>query len=184
MKVDQKSLSFRIWHSLNGIAVLAALSTVALRKTFLSVKKNAPILQARLAKEGVVLTTEQARDAARAVRDGMWEWHYRIGFMLVFLLAFRLFFGKRSFPGFKSFREGAHAVYLLILGVMAATGISMYYSGILKLSEGAVDQIQEVHEFFLWFFPVFIVFHVAGVILAERKGEQGLILSVFSKLKV
>ena len=183
MKVETKSLSFRIWHSLNGIAVIAALTTVALRKTFLSVKKTAPLIQAKLAKEGVVLTTEQARHAAQAVRDGMWEWHYRIGFMLVFLLAFRLFFGRRAFPRFKSLREGAHTVYLIILGIMAATGVSMYYSGLLKLGEGVVDQIQEVHEFFLWFFPVFLVFHVAGVLLAERRGEKGLILSMVSKVE-
>ena len=73
------ALNFRIWHWLNAAVVLGLLGTVFLRKTFLSWKTNSEILTSKLAEIDIVVTQEQAKVLAKAVRAGMWEWHIILG---------------------------------------------------------------------------------------------------------
>ena len=67
------TLKFRIWHWLNAFVVLGLLGTVFLRKTFLSWRTNSEILMSKLSEFSIVISEEQAKILAKAVRAGMWE---------------------------------------------------------------------------------------------------------------
>ena len=78
------SAHFRLWHWLNAFVVLGLLSTVLLRKTFLSWRTNSEIIMTKLSEAGTEITAEQAKLIAKAIRAGMWEWHIIFGYALTF----------------------------------------------------------------------------------------------------
>lgn len=169
------AVSFRLWHWFNAPVVFLLLMTVFLRKTFLSYKGVALILGEKLRESGVPVQDGVLKDAARAVRDGMWQWHYPLGFVLGGLFLFRIFLAKESFPGLKTWKARFHSSFYLASGFMVLSGCLMYFSDTLGLSEGIVDGIEEIHETAMWYFVGFIVLHLAGVIRAEVTEEPGIV---------
>ena len=171
----KRPMGLRIWHWGSGLTLLLILATVLLRKTFLSSRKMAEVISGELTKGGVQASEEVVKTAARAVRDGMWEWHYRLGFVLAFWFVFRWVAGRYPFPKPKNLKDAIHAVFYLVTAFMAVSGLVMYYSGSLGISDGIVDEIKEIHEAGQWFFFAFIPVHLFAVVRAELKGERGII---------
>lgn len=172
---ERRPLGLRVWHWASAFVVLMILSTVLLRKTFLSARAMSGVIARELGEQGVAVTEDAAKVAARAIRDGMWEWHYRLGFVLAGLFVFRWVFGKFRFPGFRSLRNASHSVFYLIVAFMAVTGLGMYYSSALGIPDEWVDSVVEVHEAGQWFFFCFVPLHIAGMVIAELRGERGIL---------
>ena len=176
---EKRPLGLRIWHWGSGLTLLLILATVLLRKTFLSSRKMAEVISGELAKGGVQVSPDLAKTAARAVRDGMWEWHYRLGFVLVFWFVFRLVAGRFPFPRPKNLKDATHAVFYLVTAFMAVSGLAMYFSGSLGISDAIVDETKEIHEAGQWFFFAFVPVHLFAVVRAELKGgtsgERGIV---------
>jgi len=180
------SVSFRIWHWLNAIAVLGLLGTTFLRKTFLSYKTNARIIQDGLAKMDMEISVDAAKNIAKEIRSPMWEWHYIFGFMLVLLFIYRLVLHFTSRPLFSAAElkesgmhdKGVAFLYLvlyLLTGIMSVTGIVMYFGAELGFEKDTVKAIKEFHELLMYFFAFFVPVHIAGVFMAEQKQQKGIV---------
>lgn len=190
----------RIWHWLNALAILGTLSTVLLRKTFLSWRTNSQLLETRLTDLGVAITTEDAVALAKEIRAPMWEWHYTIGFTLAGLLVLRLLIavvdpaqaplrttwrvlaGFSAAPATEKHRhihrllvKLTYVLFYVMLGFMVVSGLSMYFGDALGLSDALAGKTKEVHELAMWFFPGFVTVHIAGVVVAELRGDRGLV---------
>lgn len=190
----------RIWHWLNAFAMFGTLGTVLLRKTFLSWRTNAQVIEAEVRELGANITAAQAADNAKTIRTPMWEWHYIFGFALIGLLAFRIFIAftdrsqapllsvVREFKRFRMLpaphkRAGAHllmvkasyVVFYLMLLLMGISGSVMYFADTLGIAKETVDSIKGNHELAMWFFVVFVPVHILGIVVAELRGERGLI---------
>lgn len=181
-------LPLRIWHWASGTTILALLGTVYLRGGFLSARKNAALIVDDLKTTVPTLTLENVKPVAEHLRDNMFQWHYYLGLFLAALFIFRLFFGGRSIlprPQ-QDFLKGKHyglvkisyGAFYGVLTYMVLSGVSMYVSGELhwfKIPESIFEAISEVHEFAQWFFVVFILGHLAGVIFAENSTDPGIV---------
>ncbi|QDK37230.1 cytochrome b/b6 domain-containing protein [Bdellovibrio sp. NC01] len=195
-------LSLRLWHWLNALTIFGLVATVVLRKTFLSWRANSQIIQE---KSNHVLDANVANTIAKSLRDQMWDWHYYLGFVLSFLLLWRIcvavrnkntslknqiLTGVKEIPtltGPSKFKAShytlvktAYALFYIVLLYMVLSGITLYFEDALKLSETLEDGLQELHEAAAWFFYAFIVAHIAGVIAAEVRGDSGLISDMFN----
>ena len=53
-------LDFRLWHWINAFVILGLLSTVFLRKTFLSWRTNSELLVQKLSEINIDITSKQA----------------------------------------------------------------------------------------------------------------------------
>ncbi|MNK15837.1 hypothetical protein D3C87_339880 [compost metagenome] len=193
-------LGLRIWHWLNALAIFALLGTVLLRKTFLSWRSNAALIQNRIQEAGGSVSTEVAANIAKELRDLMWEWHVYIGFALGALLIYRLGVGlwtERKCPGvsalksafaFKkaapedknaalheTFVKTGYALFYLVALFMVVSGVLMYFEETLSLSKGFKGLLKETHELLMWFFIIFITGHVIGVVVAENRNDKGLV---------
>jgi Ni,Fe-hydrogenase I cytochrome b subunit len=175
---ERRPLGLRVWHWASALVLLLILSTVLLRKTFLSARAMTGVITRELGEQGVAVSEDAAKVAARAIRDGMWEWHYRLGFVLAGLLLFRILFVKRKLPRPKSLKNSIHAAFFAVIAFMAVTGLSMYFSSSLGISEEVVDEIVEIHELGQWFFFAFVPLHILGVIRAEATDEPGITSSM------
>ena len=179
----EQTLGIRIWHWLNSLAIFLLLATVFLRKTFLS-KNNTELILAKAQELGAGVTEPQAKAMAIAIRNQMWQWHPIIGFAAIGLLIYRVVicFQNRaskidttSKPQIYKIVKSTHALFYFFLAVMGITGSALYWEKGLGLSEGFAQNIQEVHEALLWFFVLFVVSHIFGVVKAEFTEDKGLI---------
>lgn len=197
-----RPLALRLWHWANAAALLGSLGTVLLRKTFFSWRTNAALIEAEVREAGGTISTEAAVQLARALREPMWQWHYVLGFALAGLLALRFALAlvtrdpelaplrsawrdvTRWWPLPPEQRRAAthhllvrvgYAVFYVALTFMAASGLTLYFKAPLGLSQELAGAVKEAHELAMWFFVVFTIGHVVGVVVAELRGERGLV---------
>ena len=183
------TLSFRVWHWLNALVIIGLLGTVFLRKTFLSWRDNAQIIMSKFSEMGVVITKEQAKVVAQTIRDGMWEWHIILGYALAFLVLYRiyLFFRdkstKETFSSLTLHKKGVKSLYYVFyatLVFMSVSGLVIEFYEFLGLTKAMAHNIAEAHEVVFNFIMIFVVLHIAGVIIAENKDEKGLVSTMIN----
>lgn len=180
------SLNFRLWHWLNAAVVLGLLSTVFLRKTFLSWRTNSELLTQKLSEINLEVTEAQAKVLAKAIRAPMWEWHIIFGYALAALLVWRiaLFFTQSGTVNYKNFKVknmhkkmlmfGYIAIYIILL-FMAISGLIMHFYEELGLLKDTAHDIKEIHELVFNAVLIFVPLHIIGVVIAEIRDEKGII---------
>jgi Ni/Fe-hydrogenase 1 B-type cytochrome subunit len=182
----KQPLSLRLWHWANAITISALFCTVILRETFLNGKDNKKFLLEKAAEVGAVLSEEQARHLARALMNQMWQWHPIIGFVAIALLLFRglIYFQHRKSPRTNEDKplqykivKVSHKLFYVFLGYMGISGVMMYWEENLHIPENFVHLLKESHEALLWFFVVFTILHIVGVVKAEQTPEDRGIIS-------
>ncbi len=192
--------TLRLWHWLNALVILGLLSTVLLRKTFLSWRTNSVLIEEKLKQAGSAVTPELAKDIAVAIRNPMWDWHIYFGLTLAVLLLGRIAIAlivEKKCPGVHALKslmslssvpaaeksEALHhtlvkigyAVFYLSVLTMVLTGLMMNYKNELSLQKDFVGTIKEVHEIMQWFFIVFVAGHLVGLVIAENTTDPGLV---------
>lgn len=132
------------------------------------------------------ITAEQAKMLAKAVRAPMWEWHILFGYALAALLIVRavLFFtqsGKQNFINIKSsslhkkmVKIGYIGIYT-VLGFMALSGLSIHFHEELGLLKESAHTLKEIHELVFNLVWIFVVLHIAGVVVADITDEKGIV---------
>ncbi|MEQ1567482.1 MAG: cytochrome b/b6 domain-containing protein [Myxococcota bacterium] len=190
----------RSWHVLNGLVVLGLLGTVVLRKTVLSWRANGPLIEAKVAELGGAVTSDQATAVAKLLRDQMWEWHHALGVALLVLVVVRVAVvaldreqsplrtlsravaelraapgGERPAAVHALLVKATHTAFYALLLVMSATGATLLFREELGVGEGVVEWVKETHELLMWGIAAFVPLHVVGVVVAELRGERGLV---------
>lgn len=180
------TIAFRIWHWLHAFVVLGLLGTVFLRKTFLSWRANSEIISTKLSAMDIEVSSEQAKVLAQAVRAPMWEWHILLGYALAVLIMYRiaLFFtpsGKQNFIDIKSaslhkkmVKTGYIGFYAIIC-FMAVSGLTLTFGEEMGLLKETLHTIKEVHELVFNAVWIFVVVHIAGVVIADNRDEKGIV---------
>lgn len=193
-------LGLRLWHWLNALAIFGLLGTVLLRKTFLSWRANAALIETKLQAAGTAITPELAKDIAVSIRDPMWDWHIYLGLGLSALLVGRILVGflvikkcpanqslksaldlrkveKKDLPHALHFTlvKTSYAFFYLATLFMVLSGLAMTFKNELGLTKDFIGPIKEIHELMMWFFVVFVIGHLVGVVMAENRGDQGLV---------
>lgn len=199
-RVKKNSFNIRLWHWLNVIIISGSLLTVLINSTILSRKPTTALITEQLTKAGITNPAAAAQQTAHELSDRVWEFHGYIGLVLVSLLLYRLvieFIQPQTQRLFKRLSIARHKlndtgnehflarheftvklIYLgfyIILGVMAVTGLSLFFEEKLGLSKSFAHQIKEVHGFCMYIVIAFILVHIVGVLLAEKKQSPGII---------
>jgi len=186
------TLKFRVWHWLNAVVVLGLLCTVFLRKTFLSWRTNSDILMNKLSEIDIEITAAQAKVLAKAIRAGMWEWHIIFGYMLAFLILYRvyLFFTDRSekdsFESLNLHKKTVKISYYVLYATllfMAGSGLVIHFYEALGLSKDFAHDIKEIHESIFYVIMIFVPLHIAGVFFADATDEKGLVSTMINGKK-
>ncbi len=198
-EIKKYSSSIRLWHWLNAVVITGSLLTVLLNSTLLKTKKNAVAIKTNLAQSGVTVTDAQARSVAHELSDKVWMIHTYFGYTLVALLIFRLlleFFqladqkfirklksAYHQYQTTKKQRELArhdfwvktiYAVFYLMLITMAITGLCLAFEDDVPLLK-SIHAFRQIHAFTMYLIIAFIVVHIVGVLLAERKDSRGIV---------
>ncbi|MBN2721811.1 MAG: cytochrome b/b6 domain-containing protein [Campylobacterales bacterium] len=186
------SLNFRLWHWINAIVIFGLLGTVFLRKTFLSYRTNSEIIMDKLSDINITIAKDQAISIARAVRSPMWDWHIWLGYALAALVVWRivLFFTDSGKQNYQNCSEktthdkivsALYVIFYALMFLMAGTGLALHFHDFLHIGEDLGHSIKEFHELLYNGILYFVIIHIAGVIIAENKGDKGIISSMVGK---
>jgi len=193
------SSSLRLWHWANAIVITGSLLTVLLNSTLTNGRSNSALIQGQLKDAGASVTNQQARAAAHAISDNVWDIHKYFGFCLAGLLLYRLiaeFFqlaDQKFLRKFKSiYRQyksasgdrkiirhdfavkTLYAMFYLLLIIMVVTGLCLAFDDDIPALK-KIHAIKEIHGFCMYLVLGFIILHLAGVFLAERKDSNGIV---------
>jgi len=199
-KIKKYSSPLRLWHWINTIVISGSLITVLINSTVLDEGNNAGFLKEQLQNAGASVTREQTRPVAGALADSVWSVHIYFGYCLAALLLFRLvleFFQladqklirkiKTAYKDYfviKKQRKLArhefvvkltYAAFYLLLLIMVATGLTLAFKAQLHIPRPTARTVKDVHGFCMYLVLAFIVVHLAGVFLAERKESPGIV---------
>lgn len=193
---EYRPLSLRIWHWLNVFVMTSLLLTVLLRKTLLSWKTNSVIISTKLEAAGHFISPGLAADIAKTIRNPLWDWHivlgYALGALFVIRILIALFVEKKCIfiSVFKSIRnktiiqnetrhyylvKAFYAIFHFMTLVMFVTGIILVLKNDLGFDRGIIGALKEVHEISMWFFIVFIIVHLLGVVISENGKDAGIV---------
>ncbi len=133
------------------------------------------------------LSKEQMVTIAKAIREPMWQWHVIFAHVVIFAFLIRIIYmlaqGIRFPNPFKtgiSVKEKLQGFtyiyfYFFVL-VSAITGISLR----LGLFAAWKDIIESIHKLGIYWFPIFILLHLAGVLRAEFSNKKGIVSKMIS----
>jgi Ni,Fe-hydrogenase I cytochrome b subunit len=198
-KQKKYSAPLRLWHWLSTIVISGSLLTVLANSTITNGRANSGIIKDALSEKNVVISANQARGAAHEISDKVWELHTYFGYVLVGLLVFRLvleLFQRADQKLIRRIKAAYHqyiilkknreiakhelvvkALYLTfytLLLIMATTGICLAFEDDVAALK-KIHAIREIHGFCMYLIIAFIFVHLAGVFLAERKGDKGIV---------
>ena len=199
-KSKKYSPSLRLWHWANLVVISGSLITVLLNSTIFDNNFNAKLIQGSLSKNGVSANDEQAYQVAHTLSDKIWDIHVYFGYALAALLLFRLILeflqvadqkfirnlnaAYQQYFNIKKQRETAlheltvkliYLFFYLLLVIMVVTGLLLAFKHELNIQKSISHSIKEVHGFCMCLILAFIVVHLAGVFLAERKDGKGIV---------
>ena len=200
--VKKYSASLRLWHWANAIVISGSLITVLINSTITKGKPTATLIKDELQKAGANVTADQARSASHALSDSVWDIHVYFGYALAALLLFRLVLeyfqladqkfirsmktAYTQFKVIKANREAArnqltvktiYSLFYVLLIIMVVTGLFLAFEDALVAYKSIRHSVKEVHGFCMYLVLAFIIVHIAGVFLAERKKESAGIVS-------
>jgi Ni/Fe-hydrogenase 1 B-type cytochrome subunit len=193
------SSSLRFWHCVNFIVLCGSLFTVLINSTLFD-RAQHTFVKAELMNAGASINDKQAGAVIHGLEDQVWDIHIYFGYALAFLFLFRLiaeFFLPRTqkiIPKIKKAYQvyltiqkarklakhelvvkGLYLFFYLLLLIMVVTGLLLAFKADTGISGNINHSIKEFHGFCMYLILGFIVFHLAGVFMAERKDGKGIV---------
>lgn len=198
--LKKNSANLRLWHWASALIITGSLLTVLINSTLLDPRTNGEFLKSLLEHDGAMITSKQAGSAARGLEDKVWDLHIYLGYFLTGLFVFRIFLEMFQRVDQKFFMKLKHVktayqnttspsknalhdltvkilylTFYLVLAVLVVTGLSLAFQDNLGIPRPIAHSIQEVHGFSMYLIIAFIVLHIVGVLMAERKEGKGIV---------
>lgn len=197
--LKKNSKLIRFWHWFNVLVISGSLLTVLINSTLLD-RSNTAIVKDELMNAGVQVNDKQARSVVHGMEEQVWEIHIYFGYVLAGLLLIRIvgeFFQPNDQKFLKKLKEAyqkyfvkqkerrlarhelltkiLYLTFYILLILMAITGLTVAFDQELGISKSFSHDLKEIHGFVMYLIIGFIVIHIFGVFLAERKEGKGIV---------
>lgn len=127
------------------------------------------------------MTVDEASEIATSIREPMWEWHLIFAYVMVLAFIIRIIYmfarGIRFPNPFKpqhSIKEKlqgyTYIYFYLFVFISAFTGICINWD----LFSAFHESIEAIHKWGLYWFPIFIILHFVGILVAEVTDQKGI----------
>lgn len=173
-------------HGMLGLAMIVLFLTGFLRLYWMSKKTVIHAIDTRLSIEGISLDKQVTKDIAKSILEPMWQWHeyaaYVVFGVLVLRLSYMLLRGIRfpnPFAKQALLKERLQGVIYLLFYLFV--GVSVFTGAYLKWSGGAwKEPLEMIHKWAVYWFPIFIVLHFVGILIAEFSKDKGIVSKMIS----
>ena len=169
----------RLLHWIMAFAMPVLFITGFLRMHWMNKNKIISVIESKTAANA--LTKEQMTSIAKSIREPMWQWHELFAHIMIFTFIARIIYmlvkGIRFPNPFKTNislklrMQGLIYVYFYVFVFTSAfTGICIE-KGFLTQWE---DSIESIHKLGIYWFPIFILLHFVGIVVAEHSNRNGI----------
>jgi cytochrome b561 len=131
--------------------------------------------------QAVQLSHEHAIQLAETIRAPMWHWHVYAAYAMLFLFAARLVYmwiKGIKFP--QPFKDKmtlidwlewlSYALFYFFVGINVVTGFYLLWGSNFEWKVWSAT----IHKWAIYWFPVFILLHFAGILIAEISNKKGI----------
>jgi len=175
----------RLLHWVMFIAMSVLFITGFLRMNWMNKKHIIKVVQENT--QGMEISKDQLRSIAKTIHDPMFEWHELFAHVMIISFVIRIIYMIAKgikFPNpfkkniaLKERLQGLTYVYFyLFVTISAVTGIFIE-KDILSQYHSTVEGI---HKWGIYWFPIFIVLHIAGILVAEFTNKKGIVSKMIS----
>jgi len=186
MKNNRFNRINRIIHWAIAFTLLFLLTTVLLRMGWMNSNGVGDIIQKNLAKSGTQISSKDAVAIAKEVRRPMWQLHYIAGYTMIGLYLLRMVLTAIQGASYKGslnktattkekFKAWVYIVFYALLAVSMFTGF-MTLNGPKSLH----SIMSAIHTKSIYYVVMFIIIHIAGVLIADAGTEPGIISKIIS----
>jgi cytochrome b561 len=169
----------RILHWTIALAMPVLFVTGFLRMYWMNKKGMVSVIESKTA--ATPLSKDIMSEIAGSIREPMWEWHELFANIMIGLFAGRIIYmlvkGVRFPHPFKSgqpfkerFQGFVYLYFYVFVFISAFTGVCIEKGFFSEYGE----EIETVHKWGLYWFPIFIVLHLAGIVIAEYSTKKGI----------
>lgn len=184
--VKKHSAAIRLWHWMNAAIITGSLITVLINST--------------LFEDESIKSSVQEKSIFHLLEDKVWGIHTYFGYALAALFLFRILLElfqrnnekfwhrlkivyKDYFIAEKNRQVAKHElvvkllyiIFYMLFSFMVVTGLILAFREQLAIPRNIAHSVQDFHGFCMYLIIAFVVVHVAGVILAERKNSSGIV---------
>jgi cytochrome b561 len=167
----------RILHWVMALAMPVLFITGFLRMYWMNKNNTVAVIESKTS----AIPKAQMKEIASTILEPMWEWHEIFANVMILAFVARIIYmlarGIRFPNPFKSNQplkerlQGFTYVYFyLFVFISAVTGICIEN----ELFPAYLDNIEVVHKWGIYWFPIFIVFHLIGIAAAELTNKKGI----------
>jgi cytochrome b561 len=180
---------YRLIHWAIAFCMAILLITIFLRLTWMNTDHVGDIIKRNLSTNNISLSESQILTVAKQIRQPMWFWHVRTGYVLVGLFCIRLalaFMNQMKFsnPFAKQPDLIVKIQYSLYLVFYIGMAISLITGLIMEFGPRSLKLLMiKIHSLSNYFLIPFLIMHLAGVLLAEFKNQKGIISKIVSGTK-
>ena len=184
MKANNKyTLLHRLLHWIMAIAMPILFITGFLRMYWMNKHHIVSIIESKTD----LIPKETMTEIAKSIREPMWEWHFIFAHVMIFAFLARIIYMllkgirfpnpfKRNQPLKERLQGFVYIYFYIFVFISIATGISIEKGFFPEI----ISNIETVHKLGLYWFPIFIVLHLLGVLLAEFSTKKGIASKMIS----
>ncbi|HRB31082.1 MAG TPA: cytochrome b/b6 domain-containing protein [Ferruginibacter sp.] len=169
--------SHRVLHWLMALAMPILFITGFLRMHWMNKNHISGIIESKTN----AIPKEQVSEITKAIREPMWVWHEVFAKVMIFAFIARIIYmlvkGIRFPNPFKSnqllkerLQGFTYLYFYLFVFISAFTGICIEKD----LLSAYHDNIEAIHKWGIYWFPIFIVLHLVGIAVAEFSNKKGI----------
>lgn len=171
---------FRVMHWAIALCLFFLLLTIFLRMYWMEKNHVADIMEAELLHRGYALERADLIVIAKKIRKPMWQWHIYAGYALVGLYAIRMALPMAGHMKFLNPLKALTPVLKLrawsYVAFYAFVAISLITGVLIEWGPAAWEpQAEDIHKLSLYYLLPFIALHFAGLFLAEKSAEKGVV---------
>lgn len=178
MEQQKKFTGFhRLLHWITALAMPILFITGFLRMNWMNKHNMVAVIESKTSE----LPKEVMTEIATTIRAPMWEWHFIFAHIMIFSFVARIIYmlvkGIRFPNPFKSniplkerLQGFTYVYFYVFVFISAVTGICIEKGFFPAYKEG----IEATHKLGVFWFPLFILLHFVGIILAEHSTKKGI----------
>lgn len=184
MKTLQKFTVFhRLLHWIIATVMVILFVTGFLRMYWMSKKTIINAVETEIQKQNLDFSFDktQITDIVKSIQKPMWEWHEYAAYIIFFVFFARIIYMfakgikfpnpfEKNQPAKERMQGFIYVLFYLFLISSIVTGAYLKWGNGGELKE----QMEAIHKWAIYWFPVFILLHFGGIAIAELTSKKGI----------
>ena len=172
----------RLLHWVFAIVILVSFTTGFLRIVWMSKAVISTAMNKNAAIQSLNLDKQSLRTIAHSIQDPMFQWHIYAAYVITFAFIVRVIYMivkgikfPNPFSKLSTTKEKLQG--FIYLGFYFFVAIQIITGSVLKFeigSESFADVAETVHKLAVYWLPIFVLLHFAGIAISENTNRKGI----------